>query len=162
MTRSPREFFTQASRTFHSFGTVQSNTGVPLGTSKISSGTCSRMRSSVRRTPSPVMLRTIGYSRRINAWISSPIAAYSATRESRDAPAALESICVDIFIESRPIPIHRLLEPAAQRRRRLPPQRIGGGTHVGAAPVLADRGARRRESHARARSDHDFEQSRKL
>ncbi len=50
----------QASRMFHSRGTVQSNTGVPVGTSRISRGMRSWIIASVRRTPSPVMLRQIG------------------------------------------------------------------------------------------------------
>ena len=53
-------FFTQASRMFHSLGTVQSKTSVPLGTSSTVSSTCARSRRSVSRTPSPVMLRQIG------------------------------------------------------------------------------------------------------
>jgi hypothetical protein len=45
---------------FHSRGTVQSNTLVPLGTSRVSSGISRRSRAIVRRNPSPVMLRQIG------------------------------------------------------------------------------------------------------
>ena len=42
---------------FHSRGTVQSSTGVPVGTSCTSSGICSARMRSVSRTPSPVRLR---------------------------------------------------------------------------------------------------------
>ena len=38
----PLQFFTQASLMFHSLGTVQSKTLVPLGTSRTSSGMCLR------------------------------------------------------------------------------------------------------------------------
>ncbi len=60
MTRSPFEFFTKASRTFHSSGTVQSNAAEPLGTSCTVIGVTRCSRRSVSRTPSPVMLRQIG------------------------------------------------------------------------------------------------------
>ena len=58
----PREFLIYASRMFHSFGTTQSKTGVPLGTSCSVSGTCFCSRRRLSRTPSPVMLRQIGYN----------------------------------------------------------------------------------------------------
>ena len=45
---------------FHSRGTVQSKTSVPLGTSSTRSGISAPIRSRVARTPSPVMLRQIG------------------------------------------------------------------------------------------------------
>jgi hypothetical protein len=45
---------------FHSLGTVQSKTWVPLGTSRTASWMDSPTISRVRRTPSPVMLRQIG------------------------------------------------------------------------------------------------------
>src|SRR5690348_15017039 len=57
---------------FHSFGTVQSNTCVPEGISRISSGICRCKIRSVPRTPFPVMLRQIGYSSSIRRNISSP------------------------------------------------------------------------------------------
>ena len=48
---------------FHSAGTVQSSTGVPVGTSWTSSGiSLARSAPASARTPSPVMLRQIGYS----------------------------------------------------------------------------------------------------
>src|SRR6267143_4569705 len=58
---------------FHSFGTVQSNTCVPVGTSRSSSEISLCSSRSVSRKPSPVMLRQIGYSsaiKRIIAWPS--------------------------------------------------------------------------------------------
>ena len=62
-----------ASRMFHSSGTVQSSTGVPLGTSWTSSGIRRADRASVSRTPSPVMLRQIGKSSRMNSYMRSPL-----------------------------------------------------------------------------------------
>src|SRR5215204_2639450 len=59
---------------FHSAGTVQSKTRVPVGISLTSSGIGSSTISSVRRTPSPVMLRHSGYSRSTRACIRSPTA----------------------------------------------------------------------------------------
>src|ERR1051325_6492526 len=56
---------------FHSFGTIQSNTGVPEETVFVSSGISRAIRSSVRRTPSPVMLRQIGNSSDMSARTSS-------------------------------------------------------------------------------------------
>src|ERR1043165_10121622 len=62
---------------FHSFGTVQSSTGVPEGTSVRTSGAGSwrSMRARVSRTPSPVMLRQIGYSSSTSAYIRAPSSA---------------------------------------------------------------------------------------
>ena len=60
MTFAPFAFFTQASRMFHSLGTVQSKTCVPVGTSCTVSGIWLPMSLRVWRTPSPVMLRQIG------------------------------------------------------------------------------------------------------
>ena len=51
---------------FHSGGTVQSSTGVPDDTSVSWIGIWRPMIRSVSRSPSPVMLRQIGYS----SWIS--------------------------------------------------------------------------------------------
>ena len=48
---------------FHSSGTIQSKTRVPLGTSVRVIGICSSIRSKVARTPSPVRLRQSGNSR---------------------------------------------------------------------------------------------------
>ena len=59
-TRSPFAFLIHASRMFHSFGTVQSKTAVPLATSWISSGIGRASARRVRRRPSPVMLRQNG------------------------------------------------------------------------------------------------------
>jgi hypothetical protein len=50
----------KASRMFHSRGIVQSNTGVPVGTSCTVSGIRPLTMSNVDRTPSPVMLRHNG------------------------------------------------------------------------------------------------------
>src|SRR5712692_10097060 len=77
MTRSPFEFLTQASRIFHSRGTVQSNTCVPLGTSCSVSGMRCWIRRSVSRSPSPVMLRQMGYSSAISRCICWPTPAGS-------------------------------------------------------------------------------------
>jgi hypothetical protein len=49
-----------AARMFHSFGTLQSKSGVPVGTSCTWMSTCFRIKASVALTPSPVMLRQIG------------------------------------------------------------------------------------------------------
>src|SRR3989344_1324108 len=67
---SPDGSLMYASLIFHSFGTVQSNTFVPVGTSLILSGTCVRMIERVLRTPFPVMLRHIGKRRLSKASIS--------------------------------------------------------------------------------------------
>ena len=48
---------------FHSSGTIQSNTCVPLGISIRVIGICSSSTSKVARTPSPVRLRQSGNSR---------------------------------------------------------------------------------------------------
>ena len=56
-----------ASRMFHSGGTVQSRTDVPDGTSWISTGMWRCSNANVARTPSPVMLRQIGYKSRTNS-----------------------------------------------------------------------------------------------
>ena len=56
-----------ASRRFHSSGTIQSNTRVPLGISVRVIGICSSRTSKVARTPSPVRLRQSGNSRRISS-----------------------------------------------------------------------------------------------
>jgi hypothetical protein len=53
-----------ASRMFHSSGTVQSNTLVPLGISVRRIGICSSSRSKVARTPLRVRLRQSGNIRR--------------------------------------------------------------------------------------------------
>src|SRR6266849_526028 len=47
---------------FHSLGTVQSKTAVPDGTSKVCSEIWFWIMARVRRIPSPVMLRQIGYN----------------------------------------------------------------------------------------------------
>ncbi len=57
---------------FHSWGIVQSNTRVPVGTSCTVSGKCSLRMCSVSRTPSPVMLRQIGKSRAARACMAGP------------------------------------------------------------------------------------------
>ena len=69
-----------ASRMFHSFGTVQSKTSVPLGTSWSSKGMRSPIRRRVSRIPSPVMLRQIGNSSSMNRNISAPV--FSASSPS--------------------------------------------------------------------------------
>src|SRR5260370_15195016 len=62
---------------FHSFGTVQSNTCVPVRTSRSSRGICRCSSRSVSRKPSPVMLRQIGYSSSIKRNIAWPSASGS-------------------------------------------------------------------------------------
>src|SRR5688500_17046073 len=57
---------------FHSRGTVQTRTCVPVGTSCTVSSRCSPTIRNVSRTPSPVMLRHSGYNRRTRACMSSP------------------------------------------------------------------------------------------
>ncbi len=57
---------------FHSLGTIQSKTRVPVGTSRMVRGTSRPRRLRVSRNPSPVMLRQIGYSSAINRYISAP------------------------------------------------------------------------------------------
>src|SRR5277367_899960 len=57
---------------FHSGGTVQSKTRVPVETSCKVSGMIRCRRFRVSRTPFPVILRQIGYSSAINACISCP------------------------------------------------------------------------------------------
>jgi hypothetical protein len=54
------------------FGTVQSNTAVPDGTSTASMGINALRRLSVSRTPSPVMLRQIGNRSEARACMSWP------------------------------------------------------------------------------------------
>lgn len=51
------QFFMYASRMLHSRGIVQSKTSAPAGTSRVSNARCDLISASVRRTPSPVMLR---------------------------------------------------------------------------------------------------------
>src|SRR4030095_10346976 len=58
---------------FHSLGIVQSNTGVPVGTSCTVKGRYSCMIARVCLTPLPDMLRQIGKSLVISWYISSPI-----------------------------------------------------------------------------------------
>src|SRR5438309_1515545 len=53
---------------------VQSNTSVPVGISNVASGMCRSRIASVCLTPSPVMLRQIGYSSAIRSCISRPAA----------------------------------------------------------------------------------------
>ncbi len=61
---------------FHSGGTVQSSTGVPDGTSVSWIGMCRAMIRSVSRSPSPVMLRQIGYSSSMSAVIAASVDAH--------------------------------------------------------------------------------------
>src|SRR4029453_19610019 len=63
---------------FRSRGTVQSNTWVPLGTSKISRSMCLAMVARVARKPSPVMLRHTGYSSAMSSCMAVPASAGSA------------------------------------------------------------------------------------
>ena len=58
---------------FHSFGTVQSRTRVPDGTSCTSRGIRSPIRRSVSRIPSPVMLRQKGNNSAMKSDILEPI-----------------------------------------------------------------------------------------
>src|SRR5580693_7343822 len=58
---------------FHSRGTVQSNTFVPVGTLNVSSEIRSRMRANVWRMPLPVMLRQIGNNSAANRCNSLPV-----------------------------------------------------------------------------------------
>ena len=77
---SPLLFFIHASRIFHSFGTVQSKTCVPVGTScRVIAGQMLCKTRSVSRTPLPVILRQIGNSRSQSAYISLPILINSHT-----------------------------------------------------------------------------------
>src|SRR4029079_3591923 len=71
-TRRPVASAIQASRMFHSSGTVQSRTGVPDGTYVTWRGTSLPRIRSVSRTPLPVMLRHMGYSSATSACISVP------------------------------------------------------------------------------------------
>lgn len=64
---------------FHSAGTSQSNTLVPLATSLTASGISRATSAKVRRTPWPVMLRQIGNTSRAKAWLRSPIASAAAS-----------------------------------------------------------------------------------
>src|SRR6185437_6429079 len=68
------------SRTFHSSGMVQSKTRKPDGTSHVVRGMYSRIRSIVFLTPSPVMLRQIGYMSEMNRCMACPVP--SAERSS--------------------------------------------------------------------------------
>src|SRR6185312_994721 len=86
---------TKASRIAHSFGTSQSSTCVPVGTSRRSSGMCWPSMRSVSRTPSPVMLRQIGKISLASSKISAPVAAVGASgassRRGRN-PAGVTSV----------------------------------------------------------------------
>src|SRR6266511_3367504 len=62
---------------FHSRGTVQSNTWVPLGTSCSSRSTCLARVARVLRKPSPVMLRQTGYSSAMSSCMAVPASAGS-------------------------------------------------------------------------------------
>src|SRR6266511_6260049 len=80
---------------FHSRGTVQSNTWVPLGTSCVSRSTCLASVARVVRKPSPVMLRHTGYSSAMSSCMALPASAGSA--------AAITSLMVTYRIPlSRP------------------------------------------------------------
>ena len=58
---------------FHSLGTVQSKTSVPVATSWIVKGTNSSTFARLWRNPSPVMLRQMGNSSRISSIMSLPV-----------------------------------------------------------------------------------------
>ena len=60
---------------FHSFGTVQSNACVPVGTSEICNGRILPIRSSVSRKPAPVMLRQSGNRSAMSSYIEAPASA---------------------------------------------------------------------------------------
>src|ERR1700722_3244724 len=77
ITRSPLEFLMYASRMFHSFGIVQSNTWVPVGTLVVRNGIRRAIRSRVARIPCPVMLRQIGYNSAANECSEQPNSAAS-------------------------------------------------------------------------------------
>ena len=73
MTVSPRISLIHPPRIFHSLGTVQSNTSVPVGTScTVISGTSSRIISNDCLNPSPVILRQIGNNLPASAYIYPP------------------------------------------------------------------------------------------
>src|SRR3989338_1747745 len=78
MMRFPALSATYASRIFHSGGTVQSNTFVPLFTSWIFKGTCSCRIFNVFRTPFPVIDRQMGKRRCARACIFSPSFGFAA------------------------------------------------------------------------------------
>ena len=89
---------------FHSLGTVQSRTAVPVGISCTVSGMDSAMTSRVARTPLPVMLRHSGYSRSTSACICSPSVVRSVTVGGVSS------------IEPEPAPNWPLLPPALSSR----------------------------------------------
>ena len=102
-TVSPPGPLIQASRTFHSRGTTQSKTRVPEGTSTTERPISRRRIASDARTPSPVMLRQIGYSSAISACIAAP----AASRSSGDALAIMgQSITVTSGIGTTNLPPH--------------------------------------------------------
>src|SRR6185436_2800416 len=95
---------------FHSRGTVQSNTWVPLGTSCTVRSISSRRMPRVWRWPSPVRLRQMGYSFSTRRYRSAPaVVSSGAFADCREPPAKFVALWIIAWaVVSMPRTILRL------------------------------------------------------